>query len=130
MAAAATSTMTADEVKVLVVDDVADELEPLATALRLDGYTVWTAPDGQRALDIVAGQLPHCVILDVNMPGFDGRQLSRRLRDEHGDDIVLIAVTGRDRADPRVTEVFGTVDHYLMKPIDQAALRKVLPRLG
>lgn len=119
----------ADDVRILVVDDVPDEAEPLAAALRMDGYTVSTAPDGRRALAMVEGSPPHCVLLDINMPEFDGRQLSRQLRRQYGDDIVLIAVTGWDLHDPRVSDVFDIVDHYLVKPVDPEALRKVLPAL-
>jgi DNA-binding response OmpR family regulator len=118
-----------DDVRVLVVDDAADEAEPLAAALRVDGYSVSTALDGYRALAMVEGDLPHCVLLDINMPGLDGHELSRKLRSRYGDDIVLIAVTGWDLRDPRVAQVFDIVDHYLVKPVDQAALRKVLPVL-
>lgn len=118
---------SADEVRVLVVDDFADAAETLAAVLELDGYVVRIAHDGDEALLVVEQFRPHCVILDINMPGLDGNGLSARLRSRYGDDIVLIAITGTGESDQRVAQTFDRVDHYLLKPLDPAALRKALP---
>jgi CheY-like chemotaxis protein len=126
----APGTPAADEVRVLVVDDFPDAAATLAGLLEADGYQVRIAHSGDEALAIVEAQPPHCVILDINMPGLDGDGLSARLRERYGDDIVLIAVTGTGRDDRRVAETFARVDHYLVKPLDPAALRKALPPLG
>ena len=119
-----------DEVRVLVVDDFADAAETLASALELDGYCVEVARDGIEALKIVETFQPHCVLLDIDMPGLDGNSLSSRLRERFGDDIVLVAVTGFPKDDHRVVATFARVDHYLQKPIDEVKLRKVLPPLA
>lgn len=119
-----------DEVRILVVDDFADAADTLASALELDGYCVEVARDGVEALKVVDAFQPHCVLLDIDMPGLDGDTLSRRLRERFGDDIVLVAVTGWSKEDRRVAETFARVDHYLQKPIDEAKLRKVLPPLA
>lgn len=119
-----------DEVRVVVVDDAIDAAETLAEALRLDGYTVWIAGDGREALDVIESCSPHCVLLDVDMPGLDGSELSKRLRERYGDDVVLIAVTGWGVEDERVASTFDRVDHYLRKPFDPVVLRKLLPPLG
>ena len=115
-----------DEVRVVVVDDQPDAAEVLAMGLQLDGYTVWVAHDGAQALHAVAEHLPHCVLLDVNMSGMDGCELSRQLRALYGDEIVLIAMSGGDETDSRVAETFLRVDYFLRKPFDLARLRKVL----
>ena len=112
--------MSDDDVRVVVVDDVADAAEALAAALALDGYKVWTAKDGE-------AHRPHCVLLDIGMPGMDGNALTRALRERYGDDIVLIAVTGREHDDEGVSDTFARVDHYLKKPVDPDQLRKLLP---
>jgi len=119
--------MDTDEARIIVVDDAADVAEALAMALEGDGYRVWVAHDGNEALDLVSAHKPHCVLFDIDMPSLDGSELSKRLRNAYGDDLVLIAVTGWSDKDPRVAEAFGRVDHYLRKPIDADALRKVLP---
>ncbi len=119
--------MNDDDVRVVVVDDVADAAEVLAETLRLSGYKVWTATDGAAALALVEAEHPHCVLLDIGMPGMDGNELTRTLRTRYGDDIVLIAVTGREHDDERVSDTFARVDHYLQKPVDPDVLRKLLP---
>lgn len=116
-----------DEVRVVVVDDVGDEAEALALALSLDGYEVRTAHDGLAALDLVAEFSPHCVLLDIDMPGLNGCELSRRLRDRHGDDLVLIAVSGWGHEDLRLSKDFECIDHYLRKPFDAERLKRLLP---
>ena len=119
--------MNDDDVRVLVVDDVVDAAEALAETLALSGYRVWIATDGAAALALVEEHKPHCVLLDIGMPGMDGNELTRTLRTRYGDDIVLIAVTGREHDDERVSDTFARVDHYLQKPVDPDVLRKLLP---
>ncbi len=119
-----------DEVRVLVVDDFADAADTLAAVLEADGYRVRVAYSGDEALASVEAQTPHCVILDIAMPGIDGDDLSRQLRTRYGDDIVLIAITGAAASDPLVAKTFNRVDHYLQKPLDPEALRKALPPVG
>jgi CheY-like chemotaxis protein len=119
--------MSQDDVRVLVVDDVADAAEALAETLELSGYKVQVAADGARALALIEKQQPHCVLLDIGMPGMDGNELTRTLRQRYGDDIVLIAVTGREHDDESVSDTFARVDHYLQKPVDPDVLRKLLP---
>ena len=119
--------MNDDDVRVLVVDDVVDAAEALAETLAMSGYKVWIATDGAAALALVEEHKPHCVLLDIGMPGMDGNELTRTLRTRYGDDIVLIAVTGREHDDERVSDTFARVDHYLQKPVDPDQLRKLLP---
>jgi len=121
--------MNEDDVRVVVVDDVADAAEALAAALEISGYKVWIATGGSQALELVERQRPHGVLLDVGMPEMDGFELTQQLRDRYGDDIVLIAVTGREKDDERVSGTFARVDHYLQKPVDPDVLKKLLPPL-
>jgi DNA-binding response OmpR family regulator len=115
-----------DEVRVVVVDDFPDAAESLARALELDGYTVWTAQDGSTALALAIERSVHCVLFDVDMPGMNGFELAKELRENH-DEIVLIAVTGWDETDERVSGAFVVADYYLKKPIDWDELRRALP---
>jgi CheY-like chemotaxis protein len=119
-----------DGVRVVVVDDLPDACLTLGMHLELDGYTVRSANSAAEAIDLVARFRPHCVLLDVHMPDVDGLELARTLRSQYGDDIVLVAVTGRSPTDARVADAFVVVDHYLQKPIDLEQLRKVLPNLA
>lgn len=121
--------MAADEVRVVVVDDLEDAAAMLAYTLERDGYTTRVAHDGDHALAVIDDFKPHCVLFDIDMPRLDGFELCKRVRASHGDDIVLIAVTAYASADVRVVGAFTIADHYLRKPISANALRKLLPPL-
>lgn len=114
------------DIRMVVVDDHADAADMLAAALELDGYQVRTAISGEAALPLIEQFRPHMVLLDVNMPGMDGSELTRELRARYGDAMVLIAVSGSDPDDERVSRTFDSVDHYYRKPVDLAALRRLL----
>ncbi len=116
-----------EEVRVVVVDDHRDAADMLAAALEVEGYSVRSCGDGVQALALVAEFRPHLILLDVNMPGMDGSELTQELRKRYGDEIVLLAVSGSDPDDERVSRTFEQVDHYFRKPIDLAALRKIVP---
>lgn len=118
-----------DDVRIVVVDDSPDAAEMLGSLLTAYGYTVRVAHDGVQALALVEEFYPHCVLLDIKMPGLDGNELSRRLRARFGDDVILIAITGAAVEDRSVEETFVRVDHYLIKPVTEAVLRRVLPPL-
>ena len=122
--------MAEDEVKVVVVDDDEGSAQALATMLSLDGYSVRTVNDGAEALVLIEHYHPHCVLLDIAMPGIDGYELATILRRQYQDDIILIAVTGWDTQVSRVAKTFAVVDHYFQKPLDPATLRKLLPPLA
>lgn len=118
--------MGEEQVRVVVVDDATDSAETMAAVLRLNGYEVRTCADGAEALQAIEERKPHCVLFDVVMPGIGGDELCSRLRALYGDDIVLIAVSGFGEADPRVDASFTLADHYFTKPVDPAALSKLL----
>ena len=122
----ATAAAPADEVRVVVVDDNFDAADMMAAALELEGYRSRIATSGEQALPLIEDFRPHVVLLDVRMPGMDGCELTRRLRERYGDAMVLIAVSGSDPDDARVVDTFDNVDHYFRKPVDLAALRRLL----
>ena len=115
--------------RVVVVDDMPEAADALGKSLRMDGYEVVVAYEALGALAAIGEQKPLCVLLDIDMPGIDGVELSRQLRISHGDDIVLIAITGWGDSNERVSAGFANFDYYLRKPIDFAALAKLLPPL-
>ncbi len=115
-----------EEVRV-VVDHHVDGAESLAALLTLNGYCVKTAHDGAQAWALIEAFQPLCVLFDIKMPGMDGAELSQRLRASHGNDVVLIAITGAPEDDRQVAETFARVDYYLHKPINLAKLQSALP---
>src|SRR6187402_3320186 len=111
--------------RVLIVDDEPAVRAALDRALRLDGYDVTLAADGREALDQLADTRQDAVILDVAMPGVDGLEVCRRLRDA-GDRTPVLMLTARDAIDDRVAGLDAGADDYLVKPF---ALKELKARL-
>ena len=116
-----------DEVRVVVVDDYLPAAEAMGEALAMDGYEVRVVPGAREALALIADFHPHCVILDINMPGMDGCELAQELRSTYGADMVLIAVTGYGDLSQRVAQTLPLVDHFLNKPVDSVVVQRLLP---
>lgn len=117
--------MVAGPPDVLVVDDDGDVRASLERGLRLSGFTVHTAADGEAALDIVRQDAPACVVLDVNMPGIDGVEVVRRLR-ATGVDVPVCMLSARGTVGDRVAGLEAGADDYLVKPF---ALEELVARL-
>src|ERR687889_274830 len=111
--------------RVLIVDDEPAVRAALDRALRLDGYEIELAADGREALDSLADARHDAVVLDVAMPGIDGLEVCRRLRDA-GDRTPVLMLTARDTVDDRVAGLDAGADDYLVKPF---ALRELKARL-
>jgi two-component system response regulator MprA len=111
--------------RVLIVDDEPAVRAALDRALRLDRYEVELAADGSEALDRLAEARLDAVVLDVAMPGIDGLEVCRRLR-EAGDRTPVLMLTARDAVDDRVAGLDAGADDYLVKPF---ALRELNARL-
>src|SRR5262245_35530630 len=119
--------------RVLIVDDEPAVRAALDRALRLDGYEVDLAADGAEALDKIADTRQDAVVLDVAMPGIDGLEVCRRLRDA-GDRTPVLMLTARDAIDDRVEGLDAGADDYMVKPFAlkelKARLRALLRRAG
>jgi len=118
--------MNAHRHTVLVADDYADSAQVLATALELlTPYDVKCVTGGQAAVDAAGDDLCACV-LDVNMPGVDGIEVARRLRDRLGEDRpMLVAVTGHPDSKDRAS-LSGLFDYVLAKPVPIDSLVELL----
>jgi two-component system response regulator MprA len=101
--------------RVLIVDDEPAVRAALDRALRLDRYEVELAADGREALDRLAEARLDAVVLDVAMPGIDGLEVCKRLR-EAGDRTRVLMLTARDAVDDRVAGLDAGADDYLVKP--------------
>jgi two-component system, OmpR family, response regulator MprA len=111
--------------RILVVDDEPAVRTSLQRALSLEAYDVDLAVDGAAALDRLAVAAPDAVILDVSMPGLDGLEVCRRMR-QAGDRTPVLMLTARDAVDDRVEGLDAGADDYLVKPF---ALRELRARL-
>jgi two-component system, OmpR family, response regulator len=116
--------------RILVVDDNQDGAESLALVLQLSGHEVRTALSGSAALEIVPAFQPEVLLLDIGLPGMDGYELARRLRETSlSGDAVLIAVTGYGQESDKMRSARAGFTHHLVKPIDPAALDALLRSL-
>jgi two-component system response regulator MprA len=111
--------------RVLIVDDEPAVRHALDRALRLERYDIDLAADGREALDRLAESRLDAVVLDVAMPGIDGLEVCRRLR-EAGDRTPVLMLTARDSVDDRVAGLDAGADDYLVKPF---ALKELKARL-
>jgi CheY-like chemotaxis protein len=109
--------------RVLVVDDSEVNLKLLRYLLEDEGFEVLTEKEGSAALDVVRESRPDVVLLDLNMPGMDGWELTRRLRENpDSSNVVIIAVTAYAMAGDRERVLAAGCDEYVAKPIDTRAL--------
>jgi PAS domain S-box-containing protein len=120
--------------RILVVDDNEDSAESLAMLLRLAGNEVETANTGREAVDTAGRYLPEVVLMDIGMPGLNGYDACRLIREQPwGKGMLLIAQTGWGQdGDRRRAEEAG-FDGHLVKPLDHGALSRLLesiPRGG
>jgi DNA-binding response OmpR family regulator len=111
--------------RVLVVDDEASIRTALERALRLEGFAVSVAEDGNGALDAAAREAPDAIVLDVVLPDVDGREVTRRLR-AGGVETPLCILSARDEVADRVAGLQAGADDYLVKPF---AVEELVARL-
>jgi CheY-like chemotaxis protein len=115
--------------RILVVDDNTDAAESLALLLRLVGHEVRTAYDGPTALDVARAQPPDVVLLDIGLPGTNGLEVARRMRQNLGlTDALLVALTGYGQDEDRRRSHEAGFNAHLVKPVDLDALQKLLAR--
>ena len=112
-----------DPARILVVDDVPDNVDILQMRLESQGYEVATAGDGAEALEKIRELLPDLVLLDIMMPKVDGIETVRRLKaDGSLPFIPVILVTAKADSKDVITGLESGGDDYLTKPVDHAAL--------
>jgi CheY-like chemotaxis protein len=116
--------------RVLVVDDNRDAADSLAILLRFSGVEAHVAHDGSAALEAMRVFHPEIVILDLGMPGMDGYDVARRIRQHRKyEDVVLIALTGWGQPEDRKRSNEAGFDHHLVKPVEVDALQALLASL-
>ena len=114
--------------RILIVEDHADSAEGLATLLRLDGHEVKIVPDGPSALSGAGEFQPETVLLDIGLPGMDGYEVGRRLRETLGDGVLIIALTGYGQDEDRRRSGEAKIDHHILKPVRSDVLGELLSR--
>jgi signal transduction histidine kinase/DNA-binding response OmpR family regulator len=117
--------------RVLVVDDNCDAAESLAILLRLGGHEVQIAHDGYAALQLARDFVPEVALLDIGLPGLDGYELAKKLRDRpETSTCLMVAVSGYGQDEDRNRSRQASFEHHLTKPVDYASLEKVIQSIS
>jgi two-component system CheB/CheR fusion protein len=113
--------------RVLIVDDNADSADSLARLLQSLGHHTATEYDGESAVERVQSFEPHVVLLDLGMPGVDGFEVCRRLRESTtAGALRIVAMTGWGREQDRARTLAAGFDAHLVKPADLASVAVVI----
>ena len=116
--------------RVLVVDDNVDGAESMALLLEMRGYEVRTAHDGLGGLAAACEFLPDVVLLDIGLPGLNGYEVAKRIRQEPGiAGVSLVALTGWGAEEDRRRAKEAGFDHHLTKPVEAKRLNELLDQL-
>jgi two-component system, sensor histidine kinase and response regulator len=118
-----TTDVVSNPASILIVDDIAENLQILRARLRLKGYVVREATSGIEALRNVEEHVPDLILLDVQMPEMDGFEVCRRLKEqEFSRNIPIIFITGRGDTDDLVLGFKSGAVDYVIKPFNSAEL--------
>jgi CheY-like chemotaxis protein len=114
---------------VLIVDDNAANLKLARVLLKSDGYAVHTATTAEAALDVMHDVRPDVILMDLQMPGMDGFELTRVLKlDPATRAIPIIAMTAYAMKGDEEKAIRAGCDEYVTKPIDTRALLALVAR--
>lgn len=106
-----------EPIKILLVDDETRFLETTRKLMEKKGLSVWTASSGKSALDELKNRNIHVVILDVKMPGMDGNETLKAIKQLHPL-VEVIMLTGHATVDSAIDGLRSGAFDYLMKPAD------------
>jgi PAS domain S-box-containing protein len=113
--------------RILVVDDNADAAAALASLLKTHGHEVVAVNEGADALNASEGFRPQIILLDVGMPGMNGFELARSLRERNGSPRpFIVAVTGWAKLEDEARSREAGFDLHLLKPVDEPELLKMI----
>jgi CheY-like chemotaxis protein len=117
--------------RILVVEDNRDAADMFVMMLQTCGYEAQAAYSSQTALEMAVQYPPDIVLLDIGLPGMDGYEVTRHLRQHpQTKEVWVIAITGYGQeADRQRTQEAG-FDYYLVKPVERGKLRALLATLA
>lgn len=108
-----------DAARILIVDDLPENLDILGGLLEPEGYAIETARDGQEALEKALDHPPDLILMDVSMPRMTGFEACRRLKAHERTQLVpIVLVTGLGARDDRIAGIAAGCDDFLTKPVD------------
>jgi CheY-like chemotaxis protein len=115
--------------RILIVDDNPTNLKLVAYLMKSQGYEVATAGDAESALEVVRTSPPRLILMDLQLPGVDGLELTRRLKaDPETRGIIVIALTAYAMKGDQDRAMAAGCDDYVTKPIDTRQLPETIAR--
>jgi signal transduction histidine kinase len=114
--------------RIMVVDDNIDAAESVAMYLRLEGHEVKVVTDAHHAISSATVFAPQVAVLDIGLPELDGYYLARRLRQQAGSELTLIALTGYGQKEDRERALAAGFDHFFVKPTDPREIQAAISR--
>lgn len=114
--------------KIAIVEDNGDVRDLLRLKLSRLGHEVVTARDGHEGVAIVLGERPDLALVDLGLPGIDGYEVARTVRERLGDGVVLVAVSGFGLPDDKRRALESGFDEHITKPADVKDIESVLRR--
>jgi len=113
-------------VRILVIEDNRDILANVLDYLQLKGFSVDCAQDGLSGLHLASTGHYDLIVLDIMLPGIDGYQVCKRLREDGRNEVPILMLTARDALDDRLQGLQAGADDYLIKPF---ALSELVARI-
>jgi CheY-like chemotaxis protein len=113
--------------RILIVDDNPTNLKLVAYLVKAKGFDVATAPDAETAVAAIRACPPRLILMDVQLPGIDGLELTRRLKaDPETSSILVVAVTAYAMKGDHERALAAGCDAYVTKPIDTRVLPETI----
>ena len=113
--------------RVLLIEDNRDAREMFRMMLELAGHSVYEAENGARGLELLETENPEVAIIDIGLPGLDGYQVAKRIREQpNGRAMLLLALTGYGFPGDYERSAESGFDHHLVKPVDPDELTRLL----
>ena len=114
--------MMADQITVLAVDDQAQNLRLLDAILTPRGYRIRTATSGERAMEMLSEAVPDVVLLDIVMPGIDGYEVCRRIRDNPATAFLPVVMITASGDQEKISAIQAGADDFVSKPFNTGEL--------
>jgi two-component system cell cycle response regulator DivK len=112
---------------ILIVDDNPANLKLARLLLTSEGHDARTAPDAEQAMKLLETFAPKLILMDIQLPGIDGLELTRRLKaDPETRDIVIVAVTAYAMKGDQAKALAAGCDDYITKPINTRTLPEII----
>lgn len=115
--------------EILLVEDNEDIRTLLASRLQRMGHKVTEEDNGTDGIERAVSARPEVAVIDIGLPGADGYEVARRIRESVGDEIYLIAVTGYGQPEDRQKALDAGFDHHLAKPVTSEQLQEIFEKM-